>query len=402
MAVTLTDVEAAASRLNGQILKTPCVRSETLSRVTATDLFLKFENLQFTSSFKERGALNCLLQLTPEETCRGVIAMSAGNHAQALAYHGSRLGIPTTIVMPRSTPNAKVEQTRVFGADVLLHGNQFDATRAFTECLAEKRGLTLVHPFDDPRVIAGQGTVGLEIVDQVPDLDVAILPVGGGGLMSGAAVAIKGRAPAVEVVGVQAERYATAVNAYYKRPAVEAATGTVAEGIAVKSPGTMTLPLIEAHVDRMLTVGEEQIEQAVFDLLEIEKTVVEGAGAAAFAALRTHADLFRGRRVVLVLSGGNIDMMILSSILQRGLVRTHRLIRLGIELPDMPGALAALTQVLGELDSNIMDISHQRTFGGSSVRTTLVDLVLQMRGEEQVERVLDALTHRGYEVRMYH
>ncbi|MEL6964555.1 MAG: pyridoxal-phosphate dependent enzyme, partial [Pseudomonadota bacterium] len=305
------------------------------------------------------------------------------------------------IVMPRSTPNAKVEQTRVFGADVLLHGNQFDATRAFTECLAEERGLTLVHPFDDPRVIAGQGTVGLEIVDQVPDLDVAILPVGGGGLMSGAAVAIKGRLPSVEVVGVQAERYATAVNAYYDRPTVEAATGTVAEGIAVKSPGTLTLPLMMTHVDRMLTVSEERIEQAVFDLLEIEKTVVEGAGAAAFAALRTHAELFRGRRVVLVLSGGNIDMMILSSILQRGLVRTHRLIRLGVELPDMPGALAALTQVLGELDSNIMDISHQRTFGGSSVRTTLVDLVLQMRGEEQVERVVEGLNHRGYEVRLY-
>ncbi len=401
MAVTLTDVEGAASRLRGQIVETPCVRSETLSRVTDTDLFLKFENLQFTSSFKERGALNCLLQLTPDETSHGVIAMSAGNHAQALAYHGSRLGIPTTIVMPRSTPNAKVEQTRVFGADVLLHGNQFDATRAFTECLAEERGLTLVHPFDDPRVIAGQGTVGLEIVDQVPDLDVAILPVGGGGLMSGAAVAIKGRLPSVEVVGVQAERYATAVNAYYDRPTVEAATGTVAEGIAVKSPGTLTLPLMMTHVDRMLTVSEERIEQAVFDLLEIEKTVVEGAGAAAFAALRGHAELFRGRRVVLVLSGGNIDMMILSSILQRGLVRTHRLIRLGVELPDMPGALAALTQVLGELDSNIMDISHQRTFGGSSVRTTLVDLVLQMRGEEQVERVVEGLNHRGYEVRLY-
>jgi threonine dehydratase len=400
MTVALSDVEAAASRLDAQIIATPCLRSETLSKVTGSEVFLKFENLQFTSSFKERGALNCLLQLTSEERSTGVIAMSAGNHAQALAYHGSRLGLPTTIVMPRSTPNAKVEQTRVFGAEVLLHGTQFDETRSFTEHLATERSLTLVHPFDDPRVIAGQGTVGLEIVEQVPDLDAVIIPVGGGGLISGAAVAIKEKAPSVEVVGVQAERYASAADAYYARPAGEAVPGTVAEGIAVKSPGANTLPLIKAHVDRMLTVSEERIEQAVFDLLEIEKTVVEGAGAASLAALRAHADLFEGKRIVLVLSGGNVDMMILSSILQRGLVRTHRLIRLGVELPDMPGALAALTQVLGELDSNIMDIAHQRTFGGSSVRTTLVNLVLQMRGEEQVGRVVEALTNRGYEVRL--
>ncbi len=402
MTVALSDVEAAASRIRAQIAATPCLRSDTLSQVTGSDVFLKFENLQFTSSFKERGALNCLLQLTSEECSTGVIAMSAGNHAQALAYHGSRLGLPTTIVMPRSTPNAKVEQTRVFGAEVLLHGSQFDETRSFTEDLAEERSLTLVHPFDDPRIIAGQGTVGLEIVDQVPDLEAVIIPVGGGGLISGAAVAIKGMAPSVEVVGVQAERYASAVDCYYARPAGEAVPGTVAEGIAVKSPGANTLPLIKTHVDRMLTVSEERIEQAVFDLLEIEKTVVEGAGAAALAALQGHIELFKGKRVVLVLSGGNIDMMILSSILQRGLVRTHRLIRLGVEIPDMPGALAALTQVLGELDSNIMDISHQRTFGGSSVRTTLVNLVLQMRGEEQVGRVIEALTHRGYEVRLEH
>ena len=400
MTVTLSDVEDAASRLDAQIIATPCLRSDTLSKVTRSEVFLKFENLQFTSSFKERGALNCLLQLTSEERAAGVIAMSAGNHAQALAYHGSRLGLPTTIVMPRSTPNAKVEQTRVFGAEVLLHGTHFDETRSFTEDLAKERSLTLIHPFDDPRVIAGQGTLGLEIADQVPNVDAVIVPVGGGGLISGTAVAIKGKVPAVEVVGVQAERYASATDAYYARPSGETFPGTVAEGIAVKSPGGNTLPLIKTHVDRMLTVSEERIEQAVFDLLEIEKTVVEGAGAAALAALRNHAELFMGKRVVLVLSGGNIDMMILSSILQRGLVRTHRLIRLGVEIPDMPGALAALTQVLGELDSNIMDIDHHRTFGGSSVRTTLVNLVLQMRGEEQVERVVHALTHRGYEVRL--
>ncbi|MGI9509012.1 MAG: threonine ammonia-lyase, partial [Geminicoccaceae bacterium] len=388
MAVTLQDVQAAASRLEGNIAKTPCLRSDTLSQLTGCDLFLKFENLQFTSSFKERGALNCLLQMTDEERSKGVIAMSAGNHAQALACHGSRLGLPTTIVMPRSTPNAKVEQTRVFGAEVLLHGNQFDETRSFTNALAKERGLTLVHPFDDPRVIAGQGTVGLEIIDAVAEVEAVIIPVGGGGLIGGTAVAIKGMAPDVEVIGVQADRYDAAARAYDGKPERTSLPGTVAEGIAVKSPGKLTLPLIRGHVDRMLTVSEVQIEQAVFDLLEIEKTVVEGAGAAALAALRAHPEIVEGRRVVLVLSGGNIDMMILSSILQRGLVRTHRLVRLSVELRDMPGALAELTQVLGELDSNIMDISHQRAFGGSSVRATLVDLVLQMRGEEQIERVV--------------
>jgi len=400
MTVDLDDVHAAASRLKGQIAKTPCVRSETLSTLTGSDVFLKFENLQFTSSFKERGALNYLLQMAAEERSNGVIAMSAGNHAQALAYHGSRLNVPTTIVMPRSTPNTKVEQTRVFGADVLLHGNQFDATRAFTERLAKERSLTLIHPFNDPRVIAGQGTVGLEIVDQVTDIDTVIVPVGGGGLISGTAIAIKGTAPDVQVVGVQAERYASVFQSYYEKPAAMAEPSTVAEGIAVKSPGDQTLPLIKNHVDGMLTVSEDQIEQAVFDLLEIEKTVVEGAGAAALAALRAHPDIFREKRVVLLLSGGNIDMMIMSSILQRGLARTHRLIRLSVEIRDMPGALAELTQVLGELDSNIVDISHQRAFGGSSVRATLVNLVLQMRGEEQIERVVTALMKQGYEVRL--
>ena len=402
MTIELCDIQAAASRLRGQIARTPCARSKTLSHLTGSDVFLKFENLQFTSSFKERGALNCLLQMTGEDRQRGVIAMSAGNHAQALAYHGSRLDVPTTIVMPRSTPNTKVEQTRVFGAEVLLHGNQFDATRAFTEKLAEEAGLTLIHPFNEPHVIAGQGTVGLEIADQVTDIDAVIIPVGGGGLISGTAVALKGMMPGVDVVGVQAERYTSVVEAYYGQPAAETMPGTVAEGIAVKSPGDRTLPLIREHVDRMLAVSEEQIEQAVFDLLEIEKTVVEGAGAAALAALVAHAHIFEGKRVVLLLSGGNVDMMILSSILQRGLVRTHRLIRLGVEIPDMPGALAELTKVLGELDSNIMDISHQRAFGGSSVRTTQVDLVLQMRGEEQRERVVTALTEKGYEVDMDH
>ncbi len=396
----IDEVRDAAARLDGKIVRTPCRRSDILSRLSGSEVFLKFENLQFTSSFKERGALNCLLQLSAEERERGVIAMSAGNHAQALACHGRALGIPTTIVMPRSTPNTKVEQTRVFGAEVLLHGNQFDATRSFTLDLAAERDLVLVHPFNDPRIIAGQGTVGLEIIETVPDVDCLIVPVGGGGLISGVAVAVKELAPSIQVVGVQVERYAPVYQSYYDLPPREAEMGTVAEGIAVKSPGDLTLPIIKKHVDRMLTVSEEQIEQAVFDLLEIEKTVVEGAGAAALAALFAHAADFKGQRVALLLSGGNIDMMILSSILQRGLVRSNRLVRLDVEIRDMPGALAELTQVLGELDSNIVEISHQRTFGGSSVRATLVELVLQMRGEEQIERVVVALEERGYQIRL--
>lgn len=398
--IGIDDVQAAAARLDGKIAKTPCTRSDILSKLSGCALFLKFENLQFTSSFKERGALNCLLQLSDEERARGVIAMSAGNHAQALACHGRALGIPTTIVMPRSTPNTKVEQTRVFGAEVLLHGNQFDATRSFTEELAENRDLVLVHPFNDPRIIAGQGTVGLEVVDAIDEVDTIIVPVGGGGLISGVAIAVKALAPSVEVVGVQVERYASVYQAYYDVPAPQTEIGTVAEGIAVKSPGDLTLPIIKTHVDHMLTVSEEQIEQAVFDLLEIEKTVVEGAGAAALAALFAHASDFKGKRVALLLSGGNVDMMILSSILQRGLVRSNRLVRLDVEIRDMPGALAELTQVLGALDSNIVEISHQRTFGGSSVRATLVELVLQMRGEEQIERVIAALKEKGYRLRL--
>jgi threonine dehydratase len=393
----IADIRAARERLAGQIALTPLEPSLTLSRLTGADVRLKFENLQFTSSFKERGALNCLLCLPDEERARGVIAMSAGNHAQALAYHGQRLGVPTTIVMPRFTPNAKVAQTRVFEAEVILHGNEFEEARKFTLELATERNLTLVHPYDDLRVIAGQGTLGLEMLEQAPDMEVLVVPVGGGGLIGGVASAIKALRDDVRVVGVQMERFAGAYNAYHGITDGARALGTVAEGIAVKSPGRHTIPLIEACVDDMLLVSEEQVEQAVFSLLEIEKTVVEGAGAAALAALYAHKHEFAGKRTVLVLSGGNIDMMMLSSVLQRGLVRTHRLVRLKVEIPDVPGALADITRVLAELDSNIVEIEHQRAFAGSSVRSTVVELELQMRGEEQVDQVLAALSAQGYE-----
>lgn len=395
--IAFDDILAAARRIEGSVTRTPLAKSRTLSALIGANVFLKFENLQFTASFKERGALNRLLTMPAAQRAAGVVAMSAGNHAQALAHHGKRLGVHTVIVMPRHTPNAKVEQTRVFGAEVSLHGASFDETLGFTQELAARRGLTLIHPFDDPAVVAGQGTVGLEIMADGPDMDALIVPVGGGGLIAGTSLAAKSATPGIEVVGAQAERFAAVAERFHggaARPSP--AFGTVAEGIAVKSPSALTLGMIERWVDDVVTVSEEEIESAVFTLLEVEKTVAEGAGAAALAAAFKHRERFAGRNVAVVVSGGNIDMMALSSLLQRGLVRRRRLVRLRVELPDVPGALSALTGILGELDSNIIEIDHQRAFGASSVGATLVDLTLRMRGEEQAEVVLKALADAGY------
>ena len=397
MAVTIDAIRAARQRIGPHIVKTPLARSAVLSSRLERDVYLKFENQQFTASFKERGALNRLLQLTDDERQRGVTAMSAGNHAQALAYHGSRLDVPVTIVMPRATPNAKVAQTRVFGTEVILHGSSFAETLAFTRQLAAERRLTLIHPFDDEAVIAGQGTLGLELIEQLPDVDTLVVPVGGGGLVSGIALAAKALRPGVSIVGVQAERFSAAAAMFNGRDPGPTGPRTVAEGIAVERPGEHTMPLIRAHVDALATVAEQDIERAIFTLLEVEKTVVEGAGAAALAAVWANPKLAAGK-TALVLSGGNIDMMILASVLQRGLVRSHRLVRLAVELPDVPGSLAALAAILGELDSNIVDIVHQRAFRASSVRASVVELVLEMRGEEQEQVVVAALREAGYEV----
>ena len=399
MTVTLDDIRAARERLGGAVVRTPLAKSETLSAQLRADIHLKFENQQFTASFKERGALNRLLLLPDAARERGVVAMSAGNHAQALAYHGRRLGVPVTIVMPRSTPNAKVRQTRVFGADVLLHGNGLAETFEFTQRLAADRDLVLIHPFDDAAVIAGQGTLGLEMLEQAPDLDTLVIPVGGGGLIAGTALAAKALRPSLTVVGVQADRFGAAAALFNGNEPEPARPGTVAEGIAVESPGRLTMPIIREVVDRLVTVSDEAIEDAVFTLLEIEKTVTEGAGAAGLAAVRAEPSLARGK-TALVLTGGNIDMMILSSVLQRGLVRTRRLVRMAVEVPDLPGSLAGITRILSEGDSNIVDIVHQRAFGVSTVRTTLVELVLQMRGEEQVDEVLSSLRAAGYDARV--
>ena len=398
MTVTFDDIEAARARLGDAIAQTPLTRSETLSSALGANLYLKFENLQFTASFKERGALNKLLLLGEDERRKGVIAMSAGNHAQALAYHGRRLGIQVSIVMPRHTPNAKVEQTRVFGAEVFLHGDRFAETLEYTHRLARELGRILVHPFEDEAVIAGQGTLGIEVLEQVPDIDTLIVPVGGGGLIAGTAISMRALRPTVTIVGVQAERFSAAVAAFDGRDPGPARPGTVAEGIAVDTPGEMTMRIIRETVDRMVAVPERDIERAIFQLLEIEKTVTEGAGAAALAAVIADPTLAVGKTVA-VLTGGNIDMMMLSSVVQRGLVRGRRLVRIGVEIPDQPGALGELTRRLGDLDSNIVDIVHQRAFGVSTVRATVVELVLQMRGEEQVEAVVGSLREAGYDVR---
>ncbi len=399
MSITLTDVQQAQARIAGEIIRTPCVQSRTLSAQLGCELYIKFENQQFTASFKERGALNSLM-VNADAVDQGVVAMSAGNHAQALAYHGTRCGVPTTIVMPRSTPNAKVEATRLLGANVILHGSHFDETLKYTEALAAEQNLYLLHPFDAEDVIAGQGTVALEMLEQVAGFDVLVVPVGGGGLISGVSCVVKAMSPRTEVLGVQMARFPGAYAAFHElAPSTAPAAATVAEGIAVKAPGRLTTQMLRQWVDDVLLVDEEDVEQAIFDLLEIEKTLAEGAGAAGLALIRKDPARFTGRRVGVILSGGNIDMMILSSVLQRGLVRSHRLVRLQVEIPDTPGALAALTQLLGELDSNIVDIQHQRAFGGSSVRATLVELVLQMRGEEQKSGVTEVLEHQGYDVR---
>ncbi|MEM7217863.1 MAG: threonine ammonia-lyase [Pseudomonadota bacterium] len=397
MTVSVQDIDAARTRIRAHVRLTPLERSETLSRLTGADVWLKFENLQFTSSFKERGALNSLLRLGAAERERGVIAMSAGNHAQAVAYHGERLGVPVTIVMPESTPNAKIAATAVFGAEVLLRGRRFDETRSFTEVLAAERDLVLLHPFDDASVIAGQGTLGLELLEQLERFDDLLVPVGGGGLLAGVSLAVRAARPATRIVGVQSEHFSAVASAFGTGGTAQAGADTIAEGIAVKTPGERTLPILQANVDEMHTVSEAAIERAVFTLLEVEKTVTEGAGAVGLAALFSAPERFVGRRVVIVLSGGNIDMMVLSSLLQRGLVNSERFTRVSVEIPDLPGALGKLTQAVGAAGCNIVELNHQRAFGVSSARRTRIELALQLRGAGQLPEALASLREAGYE-----
>ena len=342
----IDDIRAAAARLRGHVLDTPCLPSRTLGELLGCEVFLKFENHQFTASFKERGALNRIAQLTPEEQARGVLAVSAGNHAQGVAYHAQRLGIPATIVMPRFAPAVKVERTRGFGAEVVLEGDSFDDARSYGLALAELRRLTLVHPYDDLAVAAGQGTIALEMLAQQPTLDTLVVAIGGGGLISGVATAARAVAPEMRIVGVQTERFPAVWNAVHDghEPGGQA---TIADGIGVRSPGVLTLPLIRQRVDDVLLVSEDDIELGILMLLEIEKTVVEGAGAVGLAALMKHRERFAGRKVGLILSGGNIEPLVLAEIIQRGMVRSGRLARLRLDLRDVPGALADMAMLLG-------------------------------------------------------
>ena len=392
----IDDIRAAQQRLRGEVICTPCTASRTLSAMAGCEVFLKFENLQFTASFKERGAFNKMAQLTVAERATGVLAVSAGNHAQGVAYHAQRMGIPATIVMPRFAPHVKVERTRSFGADVVLEGDTFDDARAHGLILARERGLTLVHPYDDLAVIAGQGTIGLEMLAQQPQIDTLVVAIGGGGLISGVATAARAIRPDILVVGAQTERFPAAWNALHGGQR-ESARATVADGVAVKSLGALTLPLIQERVSDVLLVSEDDIEQAILLLLEVEKTVVEGAGSVGLAALLKHRERFAGRTVGLILCGGNIEPLVLAEIIERGMVRSGRLARLRFDVRDIPGALADVATLLGKLGANIDEVQHQRTFTSLSVERVRIEVVVQTRGGAHIEQILASMRNQGYD-----
>jgi threonine dehydratase len=397
-AVTIADIRAAEQRVRGEIADTPCLHSRTLSSICGCEVYLKFENLQFTASFKERGALNTLLQLTPEERKRGVIAMSAGNHAQGVAYHAGRLGIPATIVMPSFTPNTKVEHTRGHGAHVVLHGDTLAEAGADAHRLAAVEKLVFVHPYDDPRIIAGQGTIALEMLQDVPELDTLVVPVGGGGMIAGCAVTARGLKPDLKVIGVETTGY-SAMHQLLAGEPVTVGGDTIAEGIAVRDIGKMPLAIARALVDCVLTVDEVAIERAIALFLEVEKTVAEGAGAAGLAALLAHPQHFTGRKVGLVLCGGNIDTRLLASVLLRGLVRDGRIVRLRLMIGDLPGQLARVAGLIGKAGGNIVEVQHQRLFGVVAKATEL-DVTVETRGRDHMRELVMALEAEGFKVRV--
>ncbi|MBA4175297.1 MAG: threonine ammonia-lyase [Leptothrix sp. (in: Bacteria)] len=395
--VTLADIEAAAARLAGQVLDTPCVESKTLGEIAGCQVFLKFENLQFTASFKERGALNKLAVMVESgQPIKGVIAASAGNHAQGVAHHAQRLGLHAVIVMPVATPMVKVERTRGFGAVVVLHGETFDQAREHALKLAEQEGLNFIHPFDDEAVIAGQGTIGIEMLRAQPDLDTLVIAVGGGGLLSGIATAARHIKPGLQIIGVQTSRFPAMVNTI-KGTQHAQGNSTIAEGIAVGVPGRITREIIRERVDDLVLVDEGDIEQAVLMLLEIEKTVVEGAGAAGLAALLKEPARYAGRKVGLVLCGGNIDPLMLSALIERGMVRAGRLARIRVNARDAPGVLARITAVVAEAGANIDEVHHQRAFSTLSAQNVEVELVLQTRNRAHVDETVRALAAAGFE-----
>jgi threonine dehydratase len=400
MSVTLQDIQAAAKLIEGHVAVTPCLHSRTLSDITGAEVYLKFENHQFTASFKERGALTKLLALDPVHAKKGVIAASAGNHAQGVAYHAHRLGIPAVIVMPRFTPYVKVEQTQRHGAEVVLEGDNFDAAKAYAIENAGKRGLTLVHAYDDEKIVAGQGTCGLEMMQQHPELDTLVVAIGGGGLISGISIAAKSMKPSVDVVGVEVVRFPAMYHAMKGTEPVFAAS-TIAEGIAVKEPGRITREVVKQNVSEIILVDEGDIEEAIVMLLEIEKTVVEGAGGAPLAAVLKNRERFRGRKVGLVLGGGNIDPLMLAEIIERGMVRAGRLARVLVEVRDLPGSLARVTACVAEMNANIEQVHHQRAFTTLAVQNAEVELVLKTRNHEHVKLIVEALKKNGFNARAH-
>ncbi len=398
LTVSFADIREAAKRIAGSVVRTPFIRSLTLSEITGAEIWLKLENLQFTASFKERGAANKLITLTPREASRGVIAMSAGNHAQAVAYHAQRLGIAATIVMPKPTPFVKVSRTRHHAARVLLEGETLAEAADFAHQVEARDNLVFVHPYDDPAVVAGQGTVALEMLEEQPDLDCVVVPVGGGGLISGCVIAAEGLASKTDIVGVEVETYAAAAQALSGLP-VSVGGATLAEGIAVRDIGPLPLSILRAHNTDVMVVPERLIEKALILLIEIEKTVAEGAGSAALAAVLATPKRFAGRKVGLILSGGNIDTRVLANVLMRGLVRDGRLIHLSVEVPDRPGALAGLTQAVAELGGNIVEVQHQRIFGTVSVNIAEVELLIEVQDASHGDAIIQGLSARTIKVR---
>jgi len=395
--VTLSDIQTALGRIRKSIYVSPCTRSETFSELTGNSVYLKLENRQRTGAYKERGALNKLLTLSAEERSRGVIAASAGNHAQAVAYHAARLGIRARICMPLPTPLIKVSATRGYGAEVVLHGANYDEACAEALRQSEADKLAFVHPFDDDAVIAGQGTLGLELLEQHPDLEAFVVPVGGGGMIGGLACAVKEKNPKTRVIGVQPSRLPSMKTAVAEgKPVTLAAAVTIADGIAVRRSGEHTFPLVQKYVDEIVAVEEEEIANAILLLLEREKTLAEGAGAAAVAALVNHRVGLSGKRVAAIVSGGNIDVTLLARIIERGLVKDGRLVRLRVHLPDYPGALHRLTGILAEHRANLVETSYDRAYHGVNLGDTAIDITMETRGPEHIAELIAALGAAGY------
>ena len=394
---TIDDIRAAAIRIDGAVVKTPMLRSRVLSDMVEAEIWLKFENLQFTAAYKERGALNKLLQLTDEERARGVIAASAGNHAQAVAYHAKRLGIPATIVMPEPTPTVKVTQTQGHGATVILHGDMFDDAYAKARELSLEKGYTFVHPFDDPKIIAGAGTVGLELIEDAPDLDAIVVPIGGGGLMAGVSIAANAIKPGVEMIGVEAELYPS-MKCAIEGCFMPLGGDTLAEGIAVKHPGELTSRILKELANQVMLVSERDLERAVAMLVGIEKTVVEGAGAAGLAAILANPDHFKGKKVATILCGGNIDTHLLANVLVRDLVRQGRIARLHVAAHDQPGALAAITRKVYEAGVNVIEINHSRIFTTLPAKDTMIEVECEARDPASIDDVVQRLETAGFRV----